>query len=702
MLAVLFVATTSMQATGEISRITTEDVKSARSAVSQFMKMRSEGVLAATDVFAWWPIFRGNVQKQDRRELYDLAGQFAQHVGGDAVVVTNRDGKMLTATDMPSDTAGTVLNDAGTLAALDGRPWTGMTTRGGRIMLCVVSPVSIAHFVWGTVAVYSPMSDQVARELSAVLPPGGQLAFVRNGEVVASSAPMPSSLPLAASALTTVNTAKGAYSALYSPIPGANMSERLGFVVLQPNGPILATFSRFRTGLLIDALIVILVALAAGIVMARNITGPLSELIVAAETLRQGGWPTRLSTGRKDEVGQLQDVFNEMAVAMRASQDRLLALVDKDPLTGLANHRRLQEELAQEVARSHDSGEPLAVLLIDLDRFHAFNQQFGHAAGDRVLEEAAALISSNCPELALCARYGGEEFAVVLPRHNLEQAAAVGEKLVQAIAARNGNVPEERQFTLSVGCADIGVQTEGPEGLILGAEFAIERAKQLGRDQVCAFEGLPKTEEFTDPYRLHRVLKAGSLATIQALAAAVDAKDPYTRGHSRRVAEYAARLAHHAGLEPDEIELIYVSGTLHDVGKIGVPDAILKKTGPLEPHEFAEMAQHPVLGQAIVRNAPQLEPTLPGVRSHHERWDGRGYPDGLVAEKIPLMARILAVADSFDAMTSDRPYRKGLTVEATLAEIERCAGTQLDPKLAMAFVELMRMETEVKEVRAAG
>ncbi len=180
----------------------------------------------------------------------------------------------------------------------------------------------------------------------------------------------------------------------------------------------------------------------------------------------------------------------------------------------------------------------------------------------------------------------------------------------------------------------------------------------------------------------------GNIATIQALAAAVDAKDSYTEGHSRRVAGYGAQLAKAIGLSAKEIDEVFMSGTLHDVGKIGIPDAILQFPGKLSSEEREIMESHPVLGFAIVSKAPQLHHLLPGIRHHHERWDGSGYPDQLSGARIPLMARILAVADAFDAMTSDRPYRRGLNMQIALAEIRKGAGAQFDPDLAEAFVEL--------------
>jgi len=227
------------------------------------------------------------------------------------------------------------------------------------------------------------------------------------------------------------------------------------------------------------------------------------------------------------------------------------------------------------------------------------------------------------------------------------------------------------------------------EALVLAAELAVSQAKELGRDRVCRFDNVYWGEAGEDPYKLHRFLKDGSLSTIQALAAAVDAKDSYTQGHSARVSQLAADLAAFMGLPDSEVETIRIAGTLHDVGKIGVPDAILSKVGRLTDIERDIMETHPVLGEVIVRKAPQLTAMLPGVRSHHERWDGRGYPDGLPAEQIPLMARIIAIADTFDAITSSRPYRDALPEAAALEEIARHAGRQFDPELVQMFLVMM-------------
>jgi HD-GYP domain-containing protein (c-di-GMP phosphodiesterase class II) len=192
-------------------------------------------------------------------------------------------------------------------------------------------------------------------------------------------------------------------------------------------------------------------------------------------------------------------------------------------------------------------------------------------------------------------------------------------------------------------------------------------------------------------------MQDGSLSTILALAAAVDARDPYTHGHSERVTAYALKLGEAVGMPEEELKILRISGLLHDVGKIGVPDHVLKKPGRLTDEERETMETHPVIGEIICRRAAGLEPYLPGIRWHHERWDGNGYPDGLAQTKTPLMARVLAVADTFDAMTSDRPYRRGMPWMVALEEIRQSAGSQLDPDLAETFYQIFLAEAQAKD-----
>lgn len=693
-LATLLLLALTALAHREVGRAVRQDVRVTGGVLAQFVRERSAALQNQSLLLARQPVLKASIGTGDPATVTDCIRDYLKQIGADAASATDQSGRLLAETDAPGSgpsvsAAGRSL-DSGVEAALRGETWAGVVAHNERLMLAVSVPVlePVSRYVKGTFTAYSAIDAKVASELKRAL--GSEVAFVAQGQVRGASLPLPARLPLSQGAVTLLTAGGARYFALYAPLPGTRPEAGLGYVVLRPYGTAMAMYSRFQAAFATVSALALLLALAAGAVVARGITGPLDGVVQAARTLREGQWPERFEGQRSDEIGLLQSVFNEMTEAMRASQERLLALIDTDALTGLDNHRRFQERLLQETKRSLTSGEPLSLLFFDLDHFHEFNQQRGHAEGDAALQKLALLLQNSLPEVAILARFGGEEFVALLPRCEIGQAETFAEK-IRALAAKTWCAAEDTPaLTLSIGCAEFGTHTTQAEGLILAAELAVSRAKQLGRNRVCRFDSVAGADANADPYQLHKFLKDGSLATIQALAAAVDAKDPYTQGHSQRVAAYAADLARAIGMPQDEVDLIYTTGTLHDVGKIGIPDSILKKPGPLDAEERAIMQTHPALGEVIVRKAPQLAATLPGVLHHHEAWDGRGYPNGLQGEAIPLLARVLAVADTFDAMTSDRPYRKGLSLEVALGEIEKGAGRQFDPRLAPAFVTMMQ------------
>jgi len=253
------------------------------------------------------------------------------------------------------------------------------------------------------------------------------------------------------------------------------------------------------------------------------------------------------------------------------------------------------------------------------------------------------------------------------------------------IAGGGGDVP------LALGAQTIA-QPIAREGKLLGGLFA--GAKTGDDPHVSSYDlQLLETAAGYVAAFLENVLhyadkEAMFLGSLRALTSAIDAKDRYTRGHSERVALMAARLATAVGIDDSEAERVHIAGMVHDVGKIGVPEAVLCKPGRLTDEEFELIKLHPEIGHRIVKDIPLLADVLPGVLHHHERWDGRGYPHGLAGEDIPLMGRLLALADTFDAMSSTRSYRAAMTRDKVLSEIERCAGAQFDPELAQAFTSL--------------
>lgn len=548
-----------------------------------------------------------------------------------------------------------------------------------------VGPLNTRGLLVGYTAVGREDANKLAQSLNI------EIAFIYGAMVASASIETPDSLPNDGK-FHVLDIGGVKYGMQYVVIIENDWEGQIGVMVLRNVKDATAVYRSLMTLFIL----LLLAALVAGMFiaghLAKGITKPLDAVVEAAREVQDGRWPEPLAVTSSDELGMLQSVFNEMTDSVRSSQQKLLAMLDVDPLTDLLNHRAFLERLEQEVARCHESGASLSLLLIDLDQFKQYNESHGHSAGDEALRKIAQALESATPEYAARARFGGEEFAIALPNADLTSAEDFAEALRSLVGLTTLDV------TVSIGCATLGAETGKAESLILAAELALNRAKQLGRNRVCRFDSLPGTEQTLDPYQLHKFLGDASLATIQALAAAVDAKDTYTQGHSLRVARYAADLTAYVGRTQADVDLVHRTGTLHDVGKIGVPDAILKKAAPLTAEERAIMETHPVLGEVIVRKAPQLEDALPGVRHHHERWDGKGYPDGLAGERIPFVARVLALADTFDAMTSDRPYRKGLSVDIALAEIEKGAGTQFDPTLVPPFIQMMR---EGEMLRAA-
>ncbi len=353
-----------------------------------------------------------------------------------------------------------------------------------------------------------------------------------------------------------------------------------------------------------------------------------------------------------------------------------------DPLTGLYNHRFFHDRLAEELEAASAAGEPLSLLLLDVDDFAAVNAREGRAAGERTLAALADRLRTGAGDDAIVARLGGDEFAIVLPATAAPEAEAEAQRLADRVAVASASDPN--RLTLSVGVAAFPEHAGGADELFLLAECALTSAKERGKDRVSTFDP-DRMPAVTGRERARQLEKQVRLSSIRALAAAVDARDPETRDHSRSVARLAEQFAPIAGLDEERAGLLATAALLHDVGKIGVPDELLRKSRPLTAEEFRRVAQHPVLGQQIL-SAADLGEILAWVRSHHERWDGSGYPDGLAGEEIPPESRILALCDSFDAMTSDRPYRRAMSEEAALLEIDHCMGSQFDPHLGDLFI----------------
>jgi diguanylate cyclase (GGDEF)-like protein len=356
-----------------------------------------------------------------------------------------------------------------------------------------------------------------------------------------------------------------------------------------------------------------------------------------------------------------------------------------DALTALLNRRGFEELFETELERSRRSGQPLTLLVGDLDHFKAVNDRFGHAAGDDVLERVSLILQTAKRRIDGAARIGGEEFAVVLPDSDHHAAFILAERMRREV--RETFVYEPYDLTISLGVATFPMHGTTAEELIQRADEALYAAKALGRDRTVVYSadlGRGVIEAGVEP--LPRTKR--NTATVLTLAEQIDGRDPGTSMHSQSVGRYAAAIARELGLPEHAIERIRFGGIVHDVGKIGVPDSILTKPGWLSAEDWYEMRRHPEIGARILTGA-KMEDVGEWVLAHHERPDGTGYPHGLAGADIPLEARILAVADAYEAMTSDRVYRAALSADEARAELVRCTGTQFDKLVVDAFLRIL-------------
>lgn len=356
-----------------------------------------------------------------------------------------------------------------------------------------------------------------------------------------------------------------------------------------------------------------------------------------------------------------------------------------DPLTGLANHRTLHERLAHCLEVARESGESLSVIVLDIDGFRRVNAQLGHEGGDRLLREIAGRVGAAVGRDSTAGRPSGDEFVVVMPDTPASRARLVAEGLRAEVLA--ASAAAGLPLTASIGIATYPEHGSDADELLRHADGAQFWAKTSGRNRTVVYD--PEIVVAIDiDERLGHLERESHTRTARALAAAVDARDPATQFHSVNVARLAGALARELGLEDSQVADVELAASLHDVGKIGVPDEVLFKPGKLTAADWRHVKTHPELGEGILRSTTMTS-LLPWVRAHHERWDGSGYPDGLRAYEIPLEARILALCDAFDAMVSDRPYRSRMSSAAALQEIDHALGTQFDPAVGEMFIRML-------------
>lgn len=415
-------------------------------------------------------------------------------------------------------------------------------------------------------------------------------------------------------------------------------------------------------------------------------------------------------TEHKEAERELKNHLDDLKFALASEKilmdelDRknkeLIELSITDGLTGMYNHRFLQERFDYEFKRIRRYGGLLSCILIDIDHFKVVNDTYGHQIGDMVLCQIAAIMKNNSREIDICGRYGGEEF-MIITNLQIENAIKYATKLHAAIDNHVFECGHNKiHITVSIGIAEYNSDIKNKQELIERADTAMYKAKMDGRNLIRIWKDAEKVDDnITDRLGIQKMkgkfqaiskqIRLIYMDSTDALIKAVDAKDPFAREHSKNVSEYSKEIAKHMRLSEQEVEIIHYAGMLHDIGKIGIKDDILVKKEELTEKENDLLRSHPEVGVNILKEIKFFEKEIPIILHHHERYDGTGYPHGLQGREIPLGARIIAVADAFDAMTSGRTYKNRMAWKMAVDEIRKASGTQFAPEIVNVFLELI-------------
>ncbi len=401
-------------------------------------------------------------------------------------------------------------------------------------------------------------------------------------------------------------------------------------------------------------------------------------------------------SGRKDETPYvvdetefLQTIINNAAAIIENAKivENIKKQSITDELTKLYNHRYFHDTVSRWI--NEKKYKTFSVAMIDIDQFKIYNDLYGHFAGDEALKRIADILSRNAYKKDLLVRYGGEEFVIFMPDIEGPIALKAIERIRRAVEDEFLLSEDVKEFlTVSIGVSSYPIDGKTLEEVLTKSDKAMYYGKQTGRNKAILYREDQTIITVND--KIQEQIKEAHLSSIYALAATIDAKDHYTYGHSNNVAILAAALAKEYNFGEKDIETVRSAGLLHDIGKVGIPESILSKVGFLDDDEMEIMRSHVVQSINIIKHIPNLLDTVPIIISHHERYDGHGYPRGIKGENIPILGRVICIADSFDAMTTDRPYRRGLTLEQAVYELKKNASKQFDPILVDIFINMIK------------
>lgn len=398
-----------------------------------------------------------------------------------------------------------------------------------------------------------------------------------------------------------------------------------------------------------------------------------------------------------EDLSFLNSIESVSSIAVKNSRlyEKACLEARTDELTGLLNRKYFYESLEEQIGKCE--GSSLSLIIFNVDDFKLYNQLYGNHEGDKALIHIAQIIRGTVGSSGFCARYSGKEFAVILPDLDIYSAQNLAENISRQIQNMNRDVTDTYLKTLTVSCGICAIPYAAStlNELVSNADRAVYHVKRSGKNGILVYSDgvIGKRDADEGLSKKHKSMYSEYAPTIYALTAAIDAKDHYTFQHSKNVAYYSESLARAIGSGDEYREILKEAALLHDIGKIGIPENILNKKGKLTAEEYEAMKRHVESSVEIIRHLPSMDYVIPAVLGHHERYDGQGYPRRIAGKDIPLAARILCIADSFDAMVSTRCYKPNMSVEFAVGELESGAGGQFDPELVPIFIELIQNGT---------
>ncbi len=454
--------------------------------------------------------------------------------------------------------------------------------------------------------------------------------------------------------------------------------------------------SAARRMILIVAWLAVALVLLVIVAMHILIAGPVVRLLKRLQTIDTD------RSGFHDLAENLHGEPRVLARRLESAFDKLEHMSKTDELTGMANRRHFEEVLDCFYHQARRYNRPLSLIAVDVDFFKAVNDTGGHQAGDDLLKRVAETIEQACRRADLPARFGGDEFAVLLPETSVDAAAGVADRICEVLAATEHEIGGVQvNVTASIGLTDLNAGAiDSPRSMLALADRALYAAKEAGRNCVVRahqLDGIGHFERGAKVTTLCRKLagldsqfKTLFLKAVEEIMEVLEQRDPYMAHHAKKVQHYAVLLAQEMELPDRVVKRVEIAAMLHDIGMLAMPDSVVLSPHELDDDQQGLIREHPLFSVRIMEGMEFLEQEIPAVRYHHERFDGKGYPEGLTGPAIPLTARILAVADVFDAMTSSRTYRGAKTVDDALAELRVFSGTQFDGAVVEAFCGLAR------------